>query len=356
MDMNWVDEIRDPEPRKRYIYNAADYDTQHGNPYYREYNTDPDSFWHQYESTAAFVSPTQFADLVEETRQADYEREIRQLTDYFGIAGSSHLADKNPLGDGGPLIVSGELGRHNGYRLLDNGIAEMLHGWGWKNPALLRDSEISSAWDENGRLFITGHPDAGEVRVEVRQLTGSGTQALVDFSHAKKGEPWYVGGRLYEGGAESVNRFWKDLTTDRHLSVEPRYLEMAFGRPPAEWDLDARVKDFAERMSDEYNSLYEKDLTGIKSSDDFGRFGAFVDNHLDFVRALAKARGELVGLAVDPISSDREIGAFLNTFDKLASMPEPSPAAQEKNELSAGVCDPADPTMGCLQDSPAAVR
>lgn len=22
MDMNWIDEIRDPEPRKRYIYNA----------------------------------------------------------------------------------------------------------------------------------------------------------------------------------------------------------------------------------------------------------------------------------------------------------------------------------------------
>lgn len=26
MDMNWIDEIRDPEPRKRYIYNADDYD------------------------------------------------------------------------------------------------------------------------------------------------------------------------------------------------------------------------------------------------------------------------------------------------------------------------------------------
>lgn len=61
--------------------------------------------------------------------------------------------------------------------------------------------------------------------------------------------------------------------------------------------------------------------------------------------------------ACNPISSDREIAAFLNTFDKLAAMPEPSPASQEKDELSAGVCDPADPTMGCLQpDSPAAIR
>ena len=36
---------------------------------------------------------------------------------------------------------------------------------------------------------------------------------------------------------------------------------------------------------------------------------------------------------MDPISSDREIGAFLNTFDKLAAMPEPSPAAQEKDDF-----------------------
>lgn len=36
MDMNWTDEIRDPEPLKRPIYNAADYDTRHGDPYYRE--------------------------------------------------------------------------------------------------------------------------------------------------------------------------------------------------------------------------------------------------------------------------------------------------------------------------------
>lgn len=85
----------------------------------------------------------------------------------------------------------------------------------------------------------------------------------------------------------------------------------------------------------------------IYNADDY----EFADNHLDFIRALTKARG------MDPISSDREIAAFLNTFDKLAAMPEPSPASQEKDELSAGVCDPTDPTMGCLQpDSPAAIR
>ena len=89
-------------------------------------------------------------------------------------------------------------------------------------------------------------------------------------------------------------------------------------------------------MGDEYTSLYEQDTTSIKGGD-FERFGAFADNHLDFIRALTKARG------MDPISSDREIGAFLNTFDKLAAMPEPTPAKQEKDELSAGACDPADP-------------
>lgn len=148
----------------------------------------------------------------------------------------------------------------------------------------------------------------------------------------------------------NVPEYWNDLKTDRGLAVEPRYVELAFGCPPIEWDIDARVRDFAERMGDEYTSLYEQDTTGIKGGD-FERFGAFADNHLDFIRALTKARG------MDPISSDREIAAFLNTFDKLAAMPEPSPASQEKDELSAGVCDPADPTMGCLQpDSPAAIR
>ena len=100
--------------------------------------------------------------------------------------------------------------------------------------------------------------------------------------------------------------------------------------------VDAKELDFAERMGDEYTSLYEQDTTSIKGGD-FERFGAFADNHLDFIRALTKARG------MDPISSDREIGAFLNTFDKLAAMPEPTPAKQEKDELSAGACDPADP-------------
>lgn len=51
MDMNWTDEIRDPEPLKRPIYNAADYDTRHGDPYYREHSTRADSLWRLYEES-----------------------------------------------------------------------------------------------------------------------------------------------------------------------------------------------------------------------------------------------------------------------------------------------------------------
>lgn len=45
----------------------------------------------------------------------------------------------------------------------------------------------------------------------------------------------------------------------------PRYVELAFGCPPIEWDIDMRVRDFADRMSDEYTSLYEKGeiITGL---------------------------------------------------------------------------------------------
>lgn len=199
-----------------------------------------------------------------------------------------------------------------------------------------KDCEIDHIWDENGILKMRGHHHDGSVEVEIRQLTDQGCEALESYEQSWAGEPFDAAGRHYDGGKESVDRFWNDLKTDRGLAVEPRYVELAFGCPPIEWDIDARVRDFAERMGDEYTSLYEQDTTGIKGGD-FERFGAFADNHLDFIRALTKARG------MDPISSDREIGAFLNTFDKLAAMPEPTPAKQEKDELSAGACDPADP-------------
>lgn len=138
MDMNWIDEIRDPEPRKRYIYNADDYDPQYGDPYYREHSTRADSLWRLYEESGTSITFDAFAD---ESRQTDYRMETGALR-----------------------------------------------------------------------------------------------------------EPFDAAGRHYDGGKESVDRFWNDLKTDRGLSVEPRYVELAFGCPPIEWDIDARVRDFAERM------------------------------------------------------------------------------------------------------------
>lgn len=293
MDMNWIDEIRDPEPRKRYIYNADDYDPQYGDPYYREHSTRADSLWRLYEESGTSITFDAFAD---ESRQTDYRMETGALRDFFNGSQSALSSYRNPMG-GNPLIAFGSIGRWDGER---TGISsfetfdDLMNG----DDSPFKDCEIDHIWDENGILKMRGHH--------------------------------------HDGGKESVDRFWNDLKTDRGLAVEPRYVELAFGCPPIEWDIDARVRDFAERMGDEYTSLYEQDTTGIKGGD-FERFGAFADNHLDFIRALTKARG------MDPISSDREIGAFLNTFDKLAAMPEPTPAKQEKDELSAGACDPADP-------------
>lgn len=195
MDMNWIDEIRDPEPRKRYIYNADDYDPQYGDPYYREHSTRADSLWRLYEESGTSITFDAFAD---ESRQTDYRMETGALRDFFNGSQSALSSYRNPMG-GNPLIAFGSIGRWDGER--------------------------------------------------------TGISSFETFD---------------KGG-------------------------------------------------------------------DFERFGAFADNHLDFIRALTKARG------MDPISSDREIGAFLNTFDKLAAMPEPTPAKQEKDELSAGACDPADP-------------
>lgn len=45
--------------------------------------------------------------------------------------------------------------------------------------------------------------------------------ALADLQ-AWVGEPFDTAGRRYDGGKESVDRFWKDLKTDQGMSVELR--------------------------------------------------------------------------------------------------------------------------------------
>lgn len=77
MDMNWIDEIRDPEPRKRYIYNADDYDPQYGDPYYREHSTRADSLWRLYEESGTSITFDAFAD---ESRQIRKHRPMGRRT------------------------------------------------------------------------------------------------------------------------------------------------------------------------------------------------------------------------------------------------------------------------------------
>lgn len=338
MDMSWIDMVHDPDPKQRNIYSVDDYDTQFGNPYYREHNQDTDSLWTQYEQSGATVSFDEYAD---EARQADWELEIGDLANFFSGDTGARSTFENPLG-GRPLIAVGSIqrwdGDHSGVTPV-NDFDELLHG----SQSPFKDCEIDRVWDENGRLYMSGHHHDGGVQVEIRQLTDKGIEAIEAYDQAWLGDAFDAGGRHYKGDDESVSRFWKDLTSDWHLSEEPRYLARAFDCKPAEWDVDQRVVDFAKHMSDEYGRLYEKGSTGITGQGDFDRFDAFVDDHLDFVRALVKARGELINITVNPISSDREVAAFLNTYDTFAKMDEPDHTSKDTAELSATVCDPADP-------------
>ena len=110
MDMNWIDEIRDPEPRKRYIYNADDYDPQYGDQYYREHSTRADSLWRLYEESGTSITFDAFAD---ESRQTDYRMETGALRDFFNGSQSVLSSYRNPMG-GNPLIAFGSIGRWDG--------------------------------------------------------------------------------------------------------------------------------------------------------------------------------------------------------------------------------------------------
>ena len=110
MDMNWTDEIRDPEPLKRPIYNAADYDTRHGDPYYREHSTRADSLWRLYEESGTSITFDAFAD---ESRQTDYRMETGALRDFFNGSQSVVSSYWNAMGVN-PLIALGGFGLWDG--------------------------------------------------------------------------------------------------------------------------------------------------------------------------------------------------------------------------------------------------
>lgn len=176
MDMNWTDEIRDPEPLKRPIYNAADYDTRHGDPYYREHSTRADSLWRLYEESGTSITFDAFAD---ESRQTDYRMETGALRDFFNGSQSVLSSYRNPMG-GNPLIAFGVIGRWDGER---TGISsfetfdDLMNG----DDSPFKDCEIDHIWDENGILKMRGHHHDGSVEVEIRQDCPCDAPALVDL-------------------------------------------------------------------------------------------------------------------------------------------------------------------------------
>ena len=144
MDMNWIAEIRDPEPRKRYIYNADDYDPQYGDPYYREHSTRADSLWRLYEESGTSITFDAFAD---ESRQTDYRMETGALRDFFNGSQSALSSYRNPMG-GNPLIAFGSIGRWDGER---TGISSFETFYDLMNgdDSPFKDCEIDHIWDEN---------------------------------------------------------------------------------------------------------------------------------------------------------------------------------------------------------------
>lgn len=173
---HWTDEIRDPEPLKRPIYNAADYDTRHGDPYYREHSTRADSLWRLYEESGTSITFDAFAD---ESRQTDYRMETGALRDFFNGSQSVLSSYRNPMG-GNPLIAFGVIGRWDGER---TGISsfetfdDLMNG----DDSPFKDCEIDHIWDENGILKMRGHHHDGSVEVEIRQDCPCDAPALVDL-------------------------------------------------------------------------------------------------------------------------------------------------------------------------------
>lgn len=214
MDMNWIDEIRDPEPRKRYIYNADDYDPQYGDPYYREHSTRADSLWRLYEESGTSITFDAFAD---ESRQTDYRMETGALRDFFNGSQSALSSYRNPMG-GNPLIAFGSIGRWDGER---TGISsfetfdDLMNG----DDSPFKDCEIDHIWDENGILKMRGHHHDGSVEVEIRQLTDQGCEALESYEQSWAGEP-FDDARTDTGETRKRRAFRRRMRSGR--PVEPR--------------------------------------------------------------------------------------------------------------------------------------
>lgn len=115
--------------------------------------------------------------------------------------------------------------------------------------SVFKDCEIGKVWDENGSLFIHGYHHDGGVDVEVRQLTDAGEDALDVIEDAWYGEPFTVNDKEYDGSPESVHTAMGDLWNNPDLCPAPRYMELAFGCPAEEYEMQVAEAVIGEPVS-----------------------------------------------------------------------------------------------------------
>ena len=183
MDMNWIGrDTRSRNPARRPIYNAADYDTRHGDPYYREHSTRADSLWRLYEESGTSITFDAFAD---ESRQTDYRMETGALRDFFNGSQSALSSYRNPMG-GNPLIAFGSIGRWDGER---TGISsfetfdDLMNG----DDSPFKDCEIDHIWDENGILIAAAF--TGKTVSLCDQLEQATKQTAAEIEEMRLQEP-----------------------------------------------------------------------------------------------------------------------------------------------------------------------
>lgn len=165
----------------------------------------------------------------------DRSEELAGLKAFLDGSDNPLSSYNNPLG-GNRIIARGSIGRWDGtshgmtvYRDFN----DMMSG----PDSVFKDCEIGKVWDENGSLFIHGYHHDGGVDVEVRQLTDAGEDALDVIEDAWYGEPFTVNDKEYDGSIESVHTAMGDLWNNTDLCPAPRYMELAFGCPAEEYEM-----------------------------------------------------------------------------------------------------------------------
>lgn len=177
----------------------------------------------------------------------DRSEELAGLKAFLDSSDNPLSSYDNHFG-GNRIIARGSIGRWDGtshgltvYRDFD----DMMSG----PDSVFKDCEIGKVWDENGSLFIHGYHHDGGVDVEVRQLTDAGEDALDVIEDAWYGEPFTVNDKEYDGSPESVHTAMGDLWNNPDLCPAPRYMELAFGCPAEEYEMQVAEAVIGEPVS-----------------------------------------------------------------------------------------------------------